>query len=174
MQANRKKVERSAAGSMKTPPLQVTQEIHTACLSKMEALASEYDLLCQISEAVGDEENPCVHLLNNIDRRLPAIEVVLATSEPRTVNDLLIFAVMIRDKLASLRDNAGFLIHPEKYGKPVTFEDLRKIAPDVRSNIRDLQAMITIMIDSCERISGMTAKKLGIGRIAAANDFSDE
>jgi hypothetical protein len=140
----------------------------------MEALAKEYDTLTTVVESLQDQQKPAQHIINTIDRRLPAIEALLSASEPRCLNDLFIFAVMMRGKLSSLRDNAGSLIYPENYGGRVfTLEDYQEIAPDVREDIADLQAMISVMINGFELVTGTTAKRLGIGRLASCHDGSE-
>lgn len=152
----------------------VTNEGAAVPRSTMEALASEFDVLCSVVEALQSRHNPDDrHVINAIERRLPAIEELLASSDPKNINDLFIFAVMLRSKLASLRDNAGFLIYPERYGKSPTLEAYQEIAPSIRTDIANLQAMISFMIDGFERVAGTTAKDLGIGRISGSNDCSE-
>jgi hypothetical protein len=171
--------EKSRQLRMKQEKLTESAQVPAAASprSKMEALALEYDLLCQAEDDIRDRGGkPDRHFINTIDRRLPAIEGLLSTSEPQNINDLHIFAVMLRSKLGVLRDSAGSLIYPERYGngkKVFTLEDYQKIAPDLRSDIADLQAMISIMIDGMERVSGTTAERLGIGRLASCLDGSE-
>ncbi|WP_414462792.1 hypothetical protein [Hyphomicrobium sp. DY-1] len=145
--------------------------------SRMEALALEYDLLCAATEAIRkDGEKPSPHFINVVDRRLPAIEELLSTSEPTNMNDLFIFAVMMRSKLAILRDSVRTLIDHEPYGncaRVLTIEDYQEVTPDIRSNVEALQAMISTMLGGFERVSGTTPKNLGIGRIAQSPDGSE-
>ncbi|WP_423414861.1 hypothetical protein RLW55_16890 [Hyphomicrobium sp. B1] len=145
--------------------------------SRMEALALEYDLLCAATEAIHKGgEKPGANFINVVDRRLPAIEEMLSTSEPTNLNDLFIFAVMMRSKLAILRDSVGPLIDHERYGdgaRELTIEDYQEVRHDIRSNVADLQAMISTMLGGFERVSGTTPKNLGIGRIAQSTDGSE-